>query len=235
MTGHLAEEEYQSLKFALSNLIQKLVPECPIIAYLPSPDKELVQRISREINRDINFVSFSESSTADNSIEKFIEVLQKFKQTLPKLQSVSKQEWLLYRFRAIANYQFGYGAGEILFPEGTQFKFKSFNEVAEYNQKQLASLARGSGLLTLTLEGAIQLIEKFTGNRVIFDGNEIIGSALYCSGISDASPEIKPGDDVFVFNQEGKFLGIGKTNLTGCELKDLKYGLGVTLRKKIKN
>ena len=235
VTGHWSEEEYQLLKFALNKLIQKLSPECPIIAYLPSPDKELVQRISKETNRIINFVSFNESGTANSSIEKFIEVLQEFKRSRPKFQSVSKQKWLLYRFRAIANYQFGYGAGEILFPENTEFRFKGFNEVAEYNNKQLASLARESGLLTLSLEGALRLIEKFTVNRVVFDGDDLVGSALYCSGISEASSTIIPGDDIFVFNKENRFLGIGKTNLTGFELKELKYGLGVALRKKVKN
>ncbi|HKZ40498.1 MAG TPA: DUF5591 domain-containing protein [Candidatus Hodarchaeales archaeon] len=234
VTGHWTEEEYRILHDLMAVLLDKVSGMLPVIVHLPENERELVRRISLDLGREFVFSSFSGSATSQPALQALRDVLISQVSLHSEWLPVPKQLWLSRRFRAIAEYQYGSEVGRALFPDGTKFLLRSMMEVAEDNREQLAALSRDSGLLSLTLEGARRISSAIEGHRVVFDGTIISGSALYCTGIADASTDILPGDDVFVVNRAGEFLGFGKTQLTGMELRTLKHGIGVTMKKKVK-
>ncbi|MHA1991179.1 MAG: DUF5591 domain-containing protein [Candidatus Hodarchaeales archaeon] len=234
VTGHWSEQEYLLLKNLYINLIKKISKDIPIIAYLPEPENSLFKRIAEETNHNFNFIDFHGRASSNEGLDELVKSLHIIKEKLDEKERYVKQKWLTQKFRAIADYQFGKGVGKHLIPEEAVFRFRGFKEVVELNKKQLAVISKESGLLTLTLDGINLILDHVQGLRVVFDGEEISGSALYCSGIRYADSTIKPGNEVFVYNKNDDFLGVGKTNLTGKELQELTYGLGVSLRKKVK-
>jgi archaeosine synthase len=234
VTGHWSEQEYLILRELYINMLKKISSDIPIIAYLPEPEKGLIHRIAKETDRNIEIIEFKGRASSQEGLDVLTKSIQILWNDLDTKENYSKQQWLIQKFRAITDYQFGKGIGEHLIPEGSVFRFRGFKELVEFDKKQLAVITKESGLLTLTLDGINRIIDHVQGLKVIFDGDEISGSALYCSGISHADLTIKPGNEVFVFNNNDELLGVGKTNLTGRELQDLTYGLGVSLRKKVK-
>jgi archaeosine synthase len=54
---------------------------------------------------------------------------------------------------------------------------------------------------------------------------------LFVGGIRDASPEIRPGDDV-VLHSEGRLKGFGRSLLAGHEMVRLRRGMAVKVRKR---
>ncbi|OLS24386.1 MAG: Archaeosine synthase [Candidatus Heimdallarchaeota archaeon LC_3] len=234
VTGHWSDLEFAILNNLFENMLKPIPKGFPIIAYLPEPEKTLIKRITKEKDYNITFIEFKGRSSVSENLYAFERILHDIQRSLSKENRVSKQNWLLKKFQTIADFQFGLDIGLKLFPEETKLFLRSFNETAEYQKNQLATISKESGLLTLTLDGVKRVLNHVEGLKVIFDGEEITGSALYCSGISYADPQIKPGNEVLVYNINERFLGIGKTNLTGKELQDLNYGLGVSLRKKNK-
>jgi archaeosine synthase len=234
VTGHWSEQEYLILRDLYINMLKKISTDIPIIAYLPEPEKRLIHLIAEETDRNIEIIEFKGRASSQEGLDVLSKSIQTLRNNLDTLESYSKQQWLIQKFRAITDYQFGKGIGEHLIPDGSVFRFRGFKELVEFEKKQLAVITKESGLLTLTLDGINRIVDHVQGLKVIFDGDEISGSALYCSGINHADLTIKPGNEVFVFNNKDELLGVGKTNLTGRELQDLTYGLGVSLRKKVK-
>ena len=72
----------------------------------------------------------------------------------------------LDKIRAIADYQFGYGSGKTLFSNNIDITYsKKTGRIRHiYEDKVLlASLRPNNSLFTLTIAGAIRLIEKLEG------------------------------------------------------------------------
>ena len=133
----------------------------------------------------------------------------------------------------MANYQFGKQAGTILFPPETEIRRKGFVLTTFFNNKQLATLHLGH--LAITVFAASKLAESQDYYKVYFADSEINGSAIYTPGIIKADSQIKPEDDVLVISDKtGEFLAIGKSHLSGFELENCSYGLGVSIKKKLK-
>ncbi|MFW9927846.1 MAG: DUF5591 domain-containing protein [Candidatus Thorarchaeota archaeon] len=234
VTGDWTSYEVVMLEEIFREMFNKILDSIPIIVYCPEPERTLLKNISEKFSRKMQFIDFSGRVSSNENLKLLEHHLRDIKNELSFNRTITKQKWLLDKFRSIADYQFGVKIGEKLFPENTRIGFRSFNEYAEYHKQQLATLSKQSGLLSLSIAGAINIKDHVEGLKVIFDGDELKGSAIYCSGISHASENIRPGDEVFVYNNTGDFIGIGKTQLTGSELETFKYGLGVSLRKKVK-
>jgi phosphoadenosine phosphosulfate reductase len=58
------------------------------------------------------------------------------------------------------------------------------------------------------------------------------GRSVLAPGVSDADPDISPGDEVVVLSRDGEPIGPGTAKLSGREMRESEYGLSVKLRQK---
>ncbi|RLE50810.1 MAG: pseudouridine synthase [Candidatus Methanomethylicota archaeon] len=145
----------------------------------------------------------------------------------------------LYRIRKIAEYQFGIGIGNILFPDGVIIeKSKRTGRIRRvyYNGKLIATIRANDGHLALSIEGArrIHMGTKKPKLRVIVKSEiaEFIkkGRNVFAKHVIDADPNIRAGEEVIVVDENDNLLAVGKATLSGEEMIAFKTGIAVKVR-----
>ncbi len=143
------------------------------------------------------------------------------------------------RLRAIADYQFGHGAGAILFPEGIRVEYSRNTDRPRHiflDDVMLANYRPTDAMFTITIAGAERLntLPGFTGYVVVIDDVlEFIeqGKNLFAKHVVEAGPSIRPDDEVIVRDTSGRVVGVGKAVLTSEEMTRFKNGLAVNVRR----
>ncbi|RLI11789.1 pseudouridine synthase [Candidatus Bathyarchaeota archaeon] len=148
-----------------------------------------------------------------------------------------QRELDLKRLRAIADYQFGPGAGEALFPDDVEVIRGRTGRIKHVRCKGLllATLRASDGLFSLTIHGAKRL-EGFLGDRhkvvVSEEAAPFVarGRSVFAKHVLRADPDIRPGDEVLVVGPDGRLLAVGKALLTGREMLFFRRGVAVKVR-----
>jgi len=138
--------------------------------------------------------------------------------------------------RSILTFQFGQEIADALmdgsyvigkFPYWKIFR----DDPATKEKKQLGMFTAERGMLSLTIEGA-EIIAGLEKNIVEMNDFEMKGN-LFAVGVMNADPMIRPGDEsIIVLN--GKVVAVGVALMSGREMVDLKRGIAVKVRHKIK-
>jgi predicted RNA-binding protein (TIGR00451 family) len=146
----------------------------------------------------------------------------------------------LTRIRAVTDYQFGAGTGEVLFPEGLMVvKSRKTGKVKSifYNGALLATLKPNDGLLAMNIDGACRLAKvlQIPKYRVVAieEVLELIkqGRNLFAKHVLSADPEIRPGEEVLITDSKDRIIAVGRAMLNGIEMKRFKIGLAVKVRR----
>ena len=144
------------------------------------------------------------------------------------------------RVRSVADYQFGRGVGERLFPENIKIAYSKRTGRIRYiylNGKRLATLRPMDGLFSLSIEGAKRIVGndalakclvtvKTEVSRFIAEGGDV-----FAVHVIEANREIRPKDEVIVVDRKGKVLAVGRAVLSGDEMKAFKSGVAVKVRR----
>ena len=147
------------------------------------------------------------------------------------------------KIKAIADYQFGIGAGEALFTGNIKIeKSKKTGKIRHiYDGKTLIVNMRASdSFLVLSKEGARRLHAAMPGlkNRVVVNKDSepfaLDGKSVFCKFVVDCDDDIRSNDEVLIVNEEDKLLAYGKALLGACEIKELKTGQAIKTRKGMK-
>ncbi len=145
----------------------------------------------------------------------------------------------LQKIRSIANYQFGRGVGEVLFPGDVNVSFsKRTGRIRHVNFRGalLATLRPTDGLFSLTIEGARRLLLTKPPQLWVKVQDEIAefvatGRSVFAKHVAGCDEEIRPGEEVVVINNQHKVLAVGRAILTGKEMKSFKRGVAVRVRR----
>jgi predicted RNA-binding protein (TIGR00451 family) len=145
----------------------------------------------------------------------------------------------LDRLRSIADYQFGYGAGNVLLPDETRIEYsKNTNRPRHIyvGDVMVANYRPTDALFTITIAGAERLntLDRFTGYVVVVDDVlEFIenGKNLFAKHVVEAGPGIRPDDEVIVRDTNGDVAAVGKAVLTSDEMLRFKNGQAVNVRR----
>lgn len=145
---------------------------------------------------------------------------------------------LLQKARIIADFQFGRGAGAILFPDTVEFVLSRTNRISQIKEHEarIATLRSIDGLFTLGLEGAQRLHRFFPYPRLRVVMQEQVsafirrGGTAFCKHVHDADPAIRAYDEVLVVDEQDHLLAMGKAMLSGEELRIFKHGVAVKVR-----
>jgi uncharacterized protein with predicted RNA binding PUA domain len=145
---------------------------------------------------------------------------------------------LLARVRTIADYQFGNGAGNALFPEGCGFQLSQTGRVRQIllDGGRLATVRASDGRLTLSYTGATRLRKAIPppGYRVSIDPavSEFIakGKTAFAKHVIAADLGIRAGDEVLVVMGDDELIATGMALLGGAEMLAFNYGPAVKVR-----
>jgi len=141
------------------------------------------------------------------------------------------------KLRAIADYQFGSGAGELLFEEIEVERSRTGRIRRISSQgKLLATLRASDGLLVPSFEGAKRLLKlEPPENRVVIEDDEVCGlvrdgKSVFARFVSACGPEIRPGEEVLVVDGQDGLLATGRAVLNGGEMLAFERGVAVRVR-----
>ena len=140
------------------------------------------------------------------------------------------------QMKNMLRFQFGAEAADLLMDQNTyaigKFPyFKLFREDADHNKIQLGMFTPERGGISLTIEGAQILADG--GYPVIEIVDFEIKGNLFAVGVIKADPRIHVGDEAIAVCN-GKVCLVGVAMMCGQEMTDLKRGIAVKTRHKVK-
>ena len=147
------------------------------------------------------------------------------------------------KVKAIADYQFGMGAGEALFKGNINIeKSKKTGKIRHiYDGKTLIVNMRASdSYLILSKEGAKRLhaAMPFPQNRVVVNEDSVPfaldGKSVFCKFVVDCDENIRSKDEVLIVDEDDKLLAYGKSLLGACEIEQFETGQAIKTRKGMK-
>ncbi|WP_435196283.1 archaeosine synthase subunit alpha [Natronomonas sp. EA1] len=219
VTGDWSEDEVTFVASVLERYLERNdYPQ--YIAHVPEDYRPIVERVEESL--DIAFqYTVADHPTTDASLANLDAALEGYDQYRKRTREHNT-------VRAVADFQFGDGAGDALFGDHIQTggRYPSLRVMSE--GEQLATLVPQYGTLSLTLEGGRQWVDSdVPTKRVEIDAFVPQGSVL-APGIIDASESIRVGDEI-VF--EGpKAFGVGRAAMSGREMAESTRGIAVDVR-----
>ncbi len=143
----------------------------------------------------------------------------------------------LVKLRAMADYQFGRGAGKVLFDEvEVERSRKGRIRRVSSHDKLLVTLRASDGIFVPSFEGARRLLAlEYPKNRVMIEDEEVCnlmreGKSVFAKFVSECDNEIRPGEEVIVVGKGDELLATGKAVLNGGEMLAFKRGVAVKVR-----
>ena len=147
------------------------------------------------------------------------------------------------KIKAIADYQFGLGAGEALFKGNIKIeKSKKTGKIRHiYDGKLIIVNMRASdSLLILSKEGARRLhaAMPYPKNRVVVNKDSesfaLDGKSVFAKFVVECDDDIRARDEVLIVNEEDKLLAYGKSLLSAVEINNFNTGQAIKTRKGFK-
>jgi len=192
-----------------------------IIAHVPDEGyRDICERVADELALEMEFtVEGHPTATAS---------LANLSSTLSGELKYGKRERQHNTVRAVADYQFGEGAGDDLLADISVESHYPKLRVRNGEGEQLAMLVPEYGVLALTLAGARRWVESSVpARRVEIDAFVPHGSVL-APGVVDASPAIRPGDEVVIAGPEA--FAVGRARMSGPEMVESIRGVASSVR-----
>lgn len=143
----------------------------------------------------------------------------------------------LTKVRRVADYQFGRGAGDALFPEAAEFKLSRTGRVSQvlYDGHRLATL-KTDGRLTLSDEGGERLHAALEPPRMRVEfGDESLshlreGRNGFAKFVESVDDEVRARDEVLATGPGDEFVTTGRAELCAGEMRDFETGVAVLVR-----
>lgn len=140
--------------------------------------------------------------------------------------------------RTVADYQFGSGAGDALFPTGESLSIERSRSGRPRQVK--ASAGRivsftSHGRFTLGIEGGRRLHRALSGAYYVTVNAESepyvrAGRNAFAKFVRGVDPAVRPGDEVRVTSEDGALLAVGRAELTATAARDFETGVAVLVR-----
>jgi len=143
----------------------------------------------------------------------------------------------LKKVRRVADYQFGKGAGEAIFPDGAEFKRSRTGRVSQVllDGDRLATL-KTDGRLTLSDKGGDRLHSRFEAPRMRVEfGDESVpylrdGRNGFAKFVERVDNGVRARDEVLVTGPDDSFVTTGRAELSAEEMRDFETGVAVLVR-----
>jgi len=231
VTGRWSEDEKLFVADVLRRYLER--NEYPrVIAHVPDEGyREICERVEADVDVPFEY-TVEDHPTATDSIANLMS-------TLDGELKYGKRERQHNTVKAIADYQFGPGAGDELFADvdlRTTSRYPKLQvrdgdtDADDGNDggRQLATMVPQYGVLSLTLAGARVWDESDVPTKRVEIDEFVPHGSVLAPGIVDADEEIRVGDEVVV---EGpRAFGVGRAQMFGAEMAESTRGEAVQMR-----
>jgi predicted RNA-binding protein (TIGR00451 family) len=155
------------------------------------------------------------------------------------IQGEKRLESPLQRIRSIADYQFGQGVGNILFPENVAIEYSHSTGRIRYislRGERLATLRPTDGMLSISISAARVIAEKASSAQCFVtvrqDVAEFVekGGDVFAVHVVKADSDIHAKEEVVVKDEKGRILAVGRAFLSAAEMLAFKTGVAVKVR-----
>ena len=145
----------------------------------------------------------------------------------------------LRRIRSIADYQYGLGVGEKLFPDNVQIEYSHNTGRIRYISlagERIATLRPTDGMLSLSVNAARALNQKCPAAHCFVTVRQDIskfvaeGGDVFAAHIVKVDPEVHAKDEVIVLDELGQVVAVGRAFLSADEMLAFKTGVAVKVR-----
>lgn len=144
----------------------------------------------------------------------------------------------LKQVRTIADYQFGIGAGNILFSDEVRFIFSSTGRIRQIllGDQRIATVRAKDGFFTLSIDGARKLHSSidYPAHRVVIqdDVSSFIreGKNVFARHVVSVCSEIRAYEEVLIVDKGDTLLATGRANLSADEMMSFERGVAVFVR-----
>ena len=220
VTGYWDAEERGWVASCLENyLIQHKYTS--IVAHVEDAYRVICEMVAEKLGIDIIYTSLGNVSSPES--------LKSLSNTVSELctgRKRSHEQTQKDLMKAVADYQFGKGSGEILVPEGSTVKGPFPKHQIFVGKKQLITLIPQYGTLAITIEGAKALVGQ--GRYIVKIDDFVPRGSLLAPGVIDADPLIRPNDEVIITGERA--IAVGRANMNGDEMRRSSRGVAVDLR-----
>jgi uncharacterized protein with predicted RNA binding PUA domain len=149
----------------------------------------------------------------------------------------------LKKIRLIADYQFGRGAGNTLFPEDITIIHSNTGRIRQIHHggERLATLRAADGMLTLSIISAEKLHRFFPPPKLRVTVNDEAapfiaeGKTTFAKHVTSVDPEIRAGEEILIVDKHDRLLATGKALLAPSEMLCAKRGVAVETRAGVKS
>ncbi len=230
VTGDWDTEEIEIGANALVTHLKKFSDSSVVIAHVSGGYLDIVRAAESKIEQSLIYTTPEARATSRESLAALEEALVELKEIL-SITGGPRTE-LEGIVTATADYQFGEGAGKLLVPEHAKLKGKPYRLIlCSVDGEQVCSFVSESGTLSLTLAGG-RLLASLKRYWVRLDVPKVKGGSIFAVGIQEADYLIRPGDEVIVINGSDEVIAVGRSEMSGREMCELKRGRAVTVRHK---
>ncbi len=194
-----------------------------IIAHVPGEGyREICERVESALGLEFEY------TVPDGAHPTSTEALANLASTLSSELKYGKREREHNTIRAIADYQFGEGAGDEFFSEFQTEAHYPKLRVRDTDGEQLAMMVPLYGVLSLTLEGARRWVESDVPVRRVEIDDFVPHGSVLAPGVVAASEEIRPGDEVVIEGPQA--FGVGRAEMSGPEMVESTRGIASEVR-----
>ncbi|SFG58246.1 archaeosine synthase [Halopelagius inordinatus] len=222
VTGRWSEDEKQFVARVLRRYLER--NDYPrVIAHVPDHGyRDICERVESEVDVPFEY-TVADHPTTTESISNLMSALD------GELK-YSKREREHNTVKALADYQFGPGAGDELFGAADVQMTSRYPklQVRDGDGEQLATMVPQYGVLSFTLRGARMWAESDAPTKRVEIDNFAPHGSVLAPGVVDADNDIRSGDEVVV---EGpKAFAIGRAEMFGREMTESTRGVAVEVR-----
>src|SRR6056297_126676 len=220
VTGRWSEDEKAFVAEVLQRYLER--NEYPkIIAHVPDEGyRDVCERVESALDLSFEYTVEDHPTTTES--------LGNLAAALGGELKYGKRERQHNTVRAIADYQFGDGAGDALFEDvSIQSRYPKLR-VHDDDGEQLAAMVPQYGVLSFTLAGARRWVDSDAPTkRVEIDSFAPHGSVL-APGVVDADDDVRVGDEVVVEGPAA--FAVGRAAMSGPEMAASTRGIAVEVR-----
>ncbi len=219
VTGNWSATEIEFVASVLDSYLDR--HDYPrIIAHVPSEGyREVVERATEGRDVPVEY-TVEDHPTTDASLSNLAAALE-------GARTIQLREKERNTVRAVADYQFGEGAGDALFDAfGLQGRYPKLT--AMDGDDQLAALVPRYGMLALGLAGGRRWIESDVPTRRVEIDDFVPHGNVLAPGVLDATEDVRVGDEVVVEGPSA--FAVGRAAMPGPEMPESTRGVAVDVR-----
>ncbi len=221
VTGRWTETEIAFVASVLERYLDRADYDRHIAHVPPEGYREICERVADRTGVEFEY-TVADHPTTDESLATLEDALEGH-------DSYLKREREAATVRAIADHQFGPGAGDAVFdPDaGTTGRYPKLR-VGDADGEQLATMVAQYGTLALTLAGGRAWRESDAPTKTVRIDDFVPSGSVLAPGVVDADPSIRPGDEVVV---EGpRAFAVGRAGCHGDAMVESTRGVAVDVR-----